>query len=254
MKRTTLTLLCGLLLFAVAAAFTMRGPVATTVPAALSQPVQAADVGFSVLPDGRGGTNVESIVYTKAMGFDKTRSLEAFKSTVYPLLRANCSGCHSTQNTSGSGAQAPLHSDVDPNVAHEYALTRVNFREPVNSKLVVRMAIDRHNCFGGSCAEASKSMLAAVTAWRDAVADMIPEVPRGVEASKKVTEQQVIAWIAADKATIPAAKQPFVKYASLHTLHNAGVSAQNLSHARVGLSKALNSSARWAPRVVNPSM
>jgi hypothetical protein len=35
-------------------------------------------------------------------------------------------------------------------------------------------------------------------------------------------------------------------------LHNAGVSAQNLNHARVGLSKALNSTARWAPRVVNP--
>ena len=35
-------------------------------------------------------------------------------------------------------------------------------------------------------------------------------------------------------------------------LHNAGVNAQNLKHARVGLSKALNSTARWAPRVVNP--
>lgn len=82
------------------------------------------------------------------MGFDKARSLKAFQGTLYPLLRANCSGCHSTQNTTGSGAQAPLHADVDVNLAHEYALTRVNFREPDNSKLVVRMRIDRHNCFG----------------------------------------------------------------------------------------------------------
>ena len=82
-------------------------------------------------------------------------------------------------------------------------------------------------------------MLEAVTAWRDAVADMIPEVPRGVEESTKVTEQQVLAWIEADKATIPAAEQEFIKYASFHELHNAGVSAQNLNHARVGLSKAL---------------
>jgi len=57
------------------------------VPLALSHTVLAADVGFNVLPDGRGGTNVESILYTEAMGFDKKRSLEAFKSTVYPLLR-----------------------------------------------------------------------------------------------------------------------------------------------------------------------
>ena len=214
--------------------------------------MRATSLGFSELPDGRGGTNVESIVYTEAMGFDKKRSLEAFKGTVYPLLRANCAGCHSTQNTAGSGAQAPLHSDVDVNLAHEYALTRVNFREPENSKLVVRMGIDRHNCFGESCAAASARMLKAVTAWRDGVADMIPDVPRGVDASRKITEQQVLEWIAADKATIPAAKQEFIKYASFHTLHNAGVSAQNLNHARVGLSKALNSTARWAPRVVNP--
>ena len=74
--------------------------------------------------------------------------MEAFKKTVYPLLRTNCSACHSTDNHSASGAQAPLHADADVNLAHEYALTRVNFRDPANSKLVVRMGIDRHNCFG----------------------------------------------------------------------------------------------------------
>ena len=145
------------------------------------------------------------------MGFDKARSLKAFQATVYPLLRANCSGCHSTENTTGSGAQAPLHSDVDVNVAHEYALTRVNFREPANSRLVYRLSIERHNCFGASCAAASESMLKAVTAWREAVADMIPEVPRGVEASRKVTEEQVLEWIAADKAKVPAATREFVE-------------------------------------------
>ena len=95
-------------------------------------------------------------------------------------------------------------------------------------------------------------MLAAISAWRDAVADMVPEVPRGIEASKRVTDQQVLDWIAADQAKTPAASREFINYASFHTLHNAGVSALNLNHARVGLSKALNTTARWAPRVVNP--
>ena len=254
MKTTTFrfAVLCGVVLLVGIALIPAPGPGTVSVPATLSQPVLAADVGFSVLPDGRGGTNVESVVYTEAMGFDKKRSLEAFKSTVYPLLRANCSGCHSTQNTAGSGAQAPLHSDVDPSLAHEYALTRVNFREPENSRLVYRLGIERHNCFGESCAAASASMLTAVTAWRDAVADMIPAVPRGVEASRKIAEQQVLEWIAADKAKTPAAQREFIQYASFHVLHNAGVSAQNLNHARVGLSKALNTTARWAPRVANP--
>jgi hypothetical protein len=81
--------------------------------------------------------------------------------------------------------------DVDVNLAHEYALTRVNFRDLENSKLVVRIGIDRHNCFGGDCAKANKEMMAAVTAWRNAIADMIPKVPRGVPESTQITEQQM---------------------------------------------------------------
>jgi len=47
-------------------------------------------------------------------------------------------------------------------------------------------------------------MLDAVSTWRDAVADMIPEVPRGVPASTRISEEQVLAWIEEDRATIPA--------------------------------------------------
>jgi hypothetical protein len=207
-------------------------------------------LGFSELSNGRGGTNVEAFVVPD--GFDKAKSLAAFKDTLYPLLRANCSGCHSTENKLGSGAQAPLHADVDVNLAHEYALTRVNFREPDNSRFVVRMAIDRHNCFAENCGVAAKQMLAAVTAWRDRTSGMFPPVPRGVEQSTKITEDQILAWIEADKAKTPAASREFIQYTSFHELHNAGVSAQNLNDARSGLSKALNGAARWAPKIVNP--
>jgi hypothetical protein len=220
------------------------------MPPAAAAPT--TDLGFSELPNGRGGINVEAVVYSAAMGFDKARSLEAFRQTVYPLTVSKCSGCHSTQNTSGSGAQAPLHADVDANLAHEYALTRVNFRAPERSKLVERLSVDRHNCFASSCKEAAREMLDAVSRWRDAIAGMIPEVPRGVSAETKISEQEVLAWIEADRAALPAEKREFVKYASLHALHNAGVGAQDLNHARVGLSKALNSTARWAPAIVNP--
>jgi hypothetical protein len=138
-------------------------------------------------------------------------------------------------------------------LAHEYALTRVNFREPANSKFVVRMVVDRHNCFAENCGVAGQKMLAAVTAWRDQIADMIPAVPRGLPVTEKVTEEQVLAWIEADKAKTADKDKEFIKYTSFHVLHNAGVSAQNLNDARVGLSKALNGAARWAPRIVNPT-
>jgi hypothetical protein len=242
--RTTLfqlVVLCGFVL-ATTGSLSVGGGTAT----------KGRPLGYSVLPNGRGGTNVEGVAYTPEMGFDKKRSLEAFKKTLYPLLRANCSVCHSTDNHTGTGAQAPLHADANVNLAHEYALTRVNFRDPKNSKLVVRMGIDRHNCFGPNCAVAAEKMLAAVTAWRDAIADMLPPVPRDVPLSTKITDQQILQWIKADEAKIPVADREFTKYVSFHALHNAGVSAQDMNQARAGLSKALNGSARWAPRIVNP--
>ncbi len=239
----TLGTLGGLILLAVVGATAAPPPAPTTT-------TNPKHLGFTELSNGRGGTNVEGFVVPD--GFDKARSLAAFKETLYPLLRANCSGCHSTENKLGSGAQAPLHSDVDVNLAHSYALTRVNFREPENSRFVVRMAIERHNCFGDNCGVAGKKMLAAVTAWRDQIADMLPKVPTGVEQTTKISEEQVLNWISADRAKTPAAAQEFIKYASFHELHNAGASAQNLNRARAGLSKALNGAARWAPKIVNP--
>jgi len=231
----------GLTLLVVSAMAAPPTPTTTT---------NAKQLGFSELSNGRGGTNVEGWVLPE--GFDKARSLAAFKDTLYPVLRANCSGCHSTENKLGSGAQAPLHADVDVNLAHAYALTRVNFRDTENSRFVVRMAIDRHNCFGENCGVAGKQMLAAINAWRDRVVDMLPKVPSGVDQSSKISEEDILNWISADRAKTPAADREFMKYTSFHVLHNAGVSAQNLNHARAGLSKALNGSARWAPKIVNP--
>ncbi|WP_437674117.1 hypothetical protein [Sorangium sp. So ce131] len=210
-------------------------------------PAAACERGFNELPDGKGGFNVEAVCLPPG-SFDRAVSLKAFQETVYPLLLDNCSGCHSTS----TDAQAPIHADLNPELAHEYALTRVNFRKPVDSKLVVRMGIDRHNCFGRDCKDANAQMLAAVEAWAAAVAPTLPETPRPIPAGETITVDQVKRWIQADKATVAAADAEFIKYTSLHEIHNKGATAEELNVARVGLSKALNSTARWAPVIVNP--
>jgi len=157
--------------------------------------------------------------------------------------------------------QAPLHSDNDVALAHEYALTRVNFKDPQNSKFVVRMKLDRHNCPGTSCATAATAMLQAVEAWKARIAHMLPETPRGVAQATKVSEAEVKQWIADDKAKLAAADRQYIVYASLHELHNgdtkdgAGrspLTADELDVVRVALSKALNSTARWAPELAHP--
>ena len=58
--------------------------------AVVSTTASLSNPGFSELPNGRGGANVEAVAYTDEMGFDKARSLKAFQTTLYPLLRANC--------------------------------------------------------------------------------------------------------------------------------------------------------------------
>ncbi len=208
--------------------------------------ISDCEAGYNEISDGRGGVNVEQVC---PLLVDRSVSLLAFTSAIYPLLRASCSSCHSTETR----ASAPLIADVDAALAHEYALTRVNFKQPADSKLVVRMGVDRHACFGSDCMDANQQMLEAVQAWAAAVAPGLPETPRPVPMDEEISETDVTGWIEADRAGIPAADAEFIKYASLHELHNAGVSADELNVARVALSKALNSTARWAPEVANPA-
>lgn len=219
----------------------------TALPRTLANVVQ----GYAVLPDARGGLNYEPVAL--GTSFDRQASLAAFKNTLYPLLRSStCIACHNSAINTASGAQAPLHTDNDVELAHEYALTRVNFADPEKSKFVVRMAIDRHNCPRSDCDAAADDMLTAINAWKARTGGSLSAASRLVAAGTTVSTAQVEEWIAQDKAQLSAADKPYIMYTSMHELHNEGLSADELNIVRVGLSKALNSVARWAPRVVNP--
>lgn len=203
--------------------------------------------GFSTITNPDGSINYEKNCYD-ASTLDFAVSKAAFEADVYPLLVQNCSGCHSTS----TGKQAPIHSDTNLDLAHKYALTKVNFRHPESSRFVQRLGIDRHNCFAANCDAASQTMLDAVTKWANAVAPTLKPLVRGVAEGTQVTDAEVAAWIDADEAAVPIDEQKYIKYASFHVMHNAGMSAEGLDLARVGLSKALNTAARWAPEVKNP--
>ena len=81
----------------------------------------------------------------------------------------------------------------------------------------------------------------------------LPATPWLTPQGQQVQESQVLQWISADNANVAAADRPFIKYVSLHELQNAGVTAEQLNVARVALSKALNSTARWASQIQNPT-
>lgn len=205
----------------------------------------SGDQLYSTLPNGSGGTNLEQVSYACVPSFDMKASLAAFKTTLYPLLTANCGSCHSTE----SDSQAPILADPDPELAHAYALTRVNFRHPEDAKVVLHVQLIKHHCFG-SCSDSASKLLAAVKAWAAAI--HVPEAPRGVPEGTKISEDELTQWIATDRAKLAAADSPYMVYASAHEMHNAGLSADRLNVGRVALSKILNATARWAPKLVNP--
>lgn len=180
---------------------------------------------------------------------DREASKAAFMEHVYPILLGACSRCHS----STTRRQAPMHSDTaNQDLAHESALTKLNPYNPATSRLVERLGIDRHNCFGASCAEAGQKMLEAVTKWADAVKPSLPPLVASVPTGTPFPEEDVIALIDADVAATPEADRKYIKYASLHAAQNQGLGAEQMDLVRVALAKALNSTARWAPELVMP--
>ncbi len=88
-----------------------------------------------------------------------------FGSTVYPLLTQYCSRCHS------SGAitpQSPFFAEGDVDVAYAAVRAKINLDTPAQSRLVVRLRDEFHNCWT-DCAQAASIMQAAIQDFSDGV-------------------------------------------------------------------------------------
>ena len=106
----------------------------------------------------------------------------SFKTTVYPLLSKFCSGCHmasapvpqtpyfATGGTPGKDCTTALPTpctDTDVNVAYQAAQAKINLNTPDQSRFVVRLRDEHHNCWATSagpsdCPGSSAAMLAAI--------------------------------------------------------------------------------------------
>lgn len=212
----------------------------------------SAGVGTDPNPDPLDSTAVprdllDNAALNKNPEFNVNVSLAAFQQTVYPVLRANCSGCHSSARAN----QRPLHADADVGLAHEQALAYVNLRQASASRFISRLEIDNHNCWSDCSADAT-TMLEAVQHWSELLgADNLPVVDLAVYPGQ-VTEDQVREWIATDRDGLAPVDLPYIRYTSLHELHNRGATLDDMNTARAGISKVLNSTARYAPEIVNP--
>lgn len=88
-----------------------------------------------------------------------------FENTVYPLLNTFCSGCHSEDALT---QQQPYIGSNDVAVAYEAAKARMDLTTPANSRLVVRLREEFHNCWT-DCADDASAMEQAISNFSDLI-------------------------------------------------------------------------------------
>ena len=84
-----------------------------------------------------------------------------FATTVYPLVREYCARCHSAE---AATPQSPFFAANDLDTAYAAAKPRINLDNPANSRLVVRLRDEFHNCWN-DCQSNAAEMQAAIEAF-----------------------------------------------------------------------------------------
>ena len=112
-----------------------------------------------------------------------------FASTVHPLLVAHCTGCHVE---SAPIPQAPYFATTNPDTA--YAAVKISHKldldTPANSRLVVRLRNEFHNCWSSDCQVDAQKMEDAIKAFATGVP--LTQVDPQLVASKALTLGQGI--------------------------------------------------------------
>ncbi|MGH8196205.1 MAG: LamG domain-containing protein [Woeseiaceae bacterium] len=99
-----------------------------------------------------------------------------------PILTEYCSGCHSSQSAT---SQQPYFAEADVSVAFEAARSKMDLDAPADSRFVIKLAGELHNCWDNDCAAASAEMQAAIQAFADTVP--LTEIDPALVNSKALT-------------------------------------------------------------------
>ncbi len=74
---------------------------------------------------------------------------DSFANRVHPILVANCQGCHT--ETAQPLPIAPFFASNDVDSAYEAAKPKMDIDTPANSRFVVRLGAEFHNCWTSDC-------------------------------------------------------------------------------------------------------
>ncbi len=91
-----------------------------------------------------------------------------FAATVYPMLEQFCSGCHSSNSAvrqSPFFAEGPVTDPAAVTTAYEAAKSKIDLDNPAQSRVVLRLRDESHNCWTASCANDATAMEAQIAAF-----------------------------------------------------------------------------------------
>jgi hypothetical protein len=131
-----------------------------------------------------GGTQIVlTAPIDKSVGDSKSfpASPALFQSTVWPLLRGNgkCLRCH--QSTAAE-PRSPFFASADVDEAYAAAQAKINLDNPADSRFVLRLREESHNCWTSSCAADADTMQAAIEAFASQV------TPTPVDPTLKISQ------------------------------------------------------------------
>jgi hypothetical protein len=87
----------------------------------------------------------------------------AFQTLIHqPILVPYCSGCHSSES---AVAQQPYFADPDITTAYDAAKSKINLDTPANSRMVIRLRTEFHNCWSSSCSNDADAMELAIATF-----------------------------------------------------------------------------------------
>lgn len=120
--------------------------------------------------DTVGGT-VNTITLTapviQDVGTSKTFPADTtdFAATVYPVLTTYCAGCHTDESLT---PQQPYFAASDVATAYDAAKSKIDLDTPANSRFVLRLRNEFHNCWG-DCASNANEMETAITNFSNTI-------------------------------------------------------------------------------------
>ncbi|MBB3169774.1 LamG domain-containing protein [Simiduia aestuariiviva] len=116
--------------------------------------------------------SVSNTVILTAPAIKDVGASKSFPSTpvgfdpVHTLLTTYCSNCHSSES---ANQQQPFIGEADMQISYDAARSRINLDSPQNSRLVVRLRDESHNCWGGNCTAAANEMEDAIRTFADSI-------------------------------------------------------------------------------------